>query len=65
MRQDSDALLHRMRLLCGLLPPQHDPGLHNEQDTGDVLEDDAHEGQAKRPGEVVVLPLGHVVAAIS
>jgi len=54
-----------MRLLCRQLPPEHDPGLHDEEDAGDVLEDDADEGEPERPGEEVVLPLGHVVPAVA
>ena len=54
-----------MRLLRGRLPPEHDPGLHDEQDAGDELEDDAHEGQGEGPGQEVVLPFRHVVPAVA
>jgi hypothetical protein len=45
-----DSLLHGVGLLDGLLPPEHDPGLDDEQNSGDVLEDDPDKGQAEGPG---------------
>ena len=54
-----------MLLLVWDFSPPKDPRFDDEKNSGDVLEDDADEGDAERPGEVVVLPLGHVVPAVA
>ena len=61
----SDPLLHGVLLLPGDLLPLDDPGFDEEEDARHVLEDDAHEAEAEGPREVVVLPVGHKVAAVT
>ena len=41
-----------------------DAGLDEEEDARDILEDDTDEAEAERPGEVVVLPVGHKISAV-
>lgn len=60
-----DSLLHGVLLFPGHLLAQDDPCLDEEEDARHVLEDDADEAQAERPGEVVVFPVGHEVPAVA
>jgi len=63
--ESSDPLFHGILLLPRDLLPLDDPGLDEEEYARDVLEDDAYEAQSERPREVVVLPVGHEVAAVT
>ncbi len=57
--------LHGELLLPGQLLAHDDPGLDHEERPRHEHEGHAHEAQAERPGQVVVLPVGHEVLAIS
>jgi hypothetical protein len=60
-----DSLLQRKLFFPRDLFSLDDPGFDHEEDARNVLEDDADESEAEGPREVVVLPVGHKVAAVA
>jgi len=49
----------------GNLFPLHYPCLNYEENSHDVHEDHPHKCQSKRPGEIVLFPVGHEISSIS
>ncbi len=65
MALNSHVPLHGMLLHLRLLPPENGSGLHREQDAISHLQYDSDGGDAEAPRVVVVLPVGHEVAAVA
>ena len=60
----SDSLLHWELPFSRDFFSRHDSGLNDEEDTGDKVGHGSYEGEAERPGQIVVLPVRHEVAVI-
>ena len=58
-------LLRGEVFFIGPLSPVDHPGLDDEEDAVDVLQDDADAAEAEGPRQKVVLPIWHVVAVIA
>ena len=61
----SNSSFHGMLFFVWDFSSEKNSCFDDEEYSGDVLEDQADEGDAERPREVVVLPLGHVVTPVA